>query len=171
MIKTKQKFFQKKYWGTTCFYALLLIVSSVLISKCVSDKIKTVFLNQFHLKQPNFLLFAAVHFIPPMYSFANEFWYSHQLIDFDLMEKNKKTSQSVLYLWINHYPLRIVTFNLLRPVFFNQEGPQYVYLRSRFMNKTIRSIYQLQNHDSSLQIIPIQSVIERTPDYENFRKN
>jgi len=171
MNTTKLRFCQNKYWGTTCFYALLLIISSVLISKCVSDKIKTVFLNQFHLKQPNFSLFAAVHFIPPMYSFANEFWYSHQMLDFEVMEKNKSTTNEVLYLWVNHYPLRIVTFNLLRPIYFNQEKPQYIYLRSRFMDKTIRSIYQLQRQASSLQIIPIQSSIERTPDYENFRKN
>jgi hypothetical protein len=97
-----------------------------------------------------------------MYSFANELWYSHQMLDFEVMEKNKSTTNEVLYLWVNHYPLRIVTFNLLRPVYVNQEKPQYIYLRSRFMNLTLRSLYQLQKNDDTLQIIPIRQELENT---------
>lgn len=162
MTKTHTKFLHNKHWGTACFYVLLLAVSIVLLSKCISDKVKTVFLKQFHLEQSSFPLFATVHFIPPMYSFANEFWYNHQLFDFDQMEKNKITTQDVLYLWVNHYPLRIVTFNLLRPVYMNQEKPQYIYLRSRFMNLTLHSLYQLQKKGGRLQIVPVRHEIENT---------
>lgn len=162
MNKTRSKIFQNKYWGTTCFYALLMLVATVLLGKCVSDQVKKVFLKQFHLEQTSFPLFAAVHFIPPMYSFANELWYSHQMLDFEVMERNNSTTNEVLYLWVNHYPLRIVTFNLLRPIYVNQEKPQYIYLRSRFMNLTLRSLYQLQKNDNELQIIPIRQELENT---------
>lgn len=152
--------FQLKHWGTHTFYALLAFVAIVLFSKFISDKAKVVFLNQFHLKQSSFPLFAAAHFIPPMYNFANEFWYSHQLIDFAQMENNTMPAKNVMHFWVNHYPLRIITFNLLRSFYFTQKDSQYIYVRSRFMNLTLRSIYRLQNNGSTLEIIPVESFAE-----------
>ena len=135
---------KNKYWGTRGLYLLIALSSLFLIAQAYSEKIGEIALKQFHLRQNSFLTFAAVHFIPPMYSFTNEIWYAHTLTDFVNMENNLSANNAVTHFWFNHYPLRFVTFSIFsRKIFFQEHRPQYVYVRSKYNSLTLRTIYEL----------------------------
>lgn len=155
-----------KRWGTICFYCLLVFAAIFLVAQAVSPSVKTLALNQFHLKQKSFKIFAAIHFIPPMYSFANEVWYTHDLVDFDEIEQNSSPQSEIIHIWLNHYPLRFVTNSIIhRGRFFFQEKPQYVYVRSKFTNITARTVYELQRDPQGLVMKRIE-LAERNEEVE-----
>ena len=141
-----------KFWGTAVFYRLLILAAVYLVVLVFSTGVKTVSLKEFHLKQDNFGVFALVHFIPPMYSFANEVWYSQELVDFSTIVSRP----GVPHFWFNHYPLRFVTFGAPREFFFQQAGPQYVYVRSRYMGHALESIYELKRTSRGIVMSPVR---------------
>lgn len=153
----KEKFNDGKHWTTTCIYLLIIVVAIFLIAQVFSIRVKRTVLNQFHLNQQSFKMFAAIHFIPPMYSFANEVWYTHRLVDFSEIEKNSTSKPEIIHYWVNHYPLRFVTFSIFgRRRFFLQQRPQYIYVRSKYMNVTLKSIYELQQSPRGLVMKKIE---------------
>ncbi len=146
--------------STLCVYILLVVVSLFLVSQMFCLSVKKLILQQFHLRQESFITFAAVHFIPPMYNFANEVWYSQAQVEFEEIEKSIANSSKTMHLWINHYPLRVVTFGWFRPMYFEHNGPQYMYVRSRFMEVTMKTVYQLKKSADGIEILIIEKAIE-----------
>ncbi len=143
---------KRRHWGTGVFYGLLILAAVYLVALVFSSGVKTVSLKEFHFKQDNFTIFALVHFIPPMYSFANEVWYSRELVDF----KTIVSQPGVEHFWFNHYPLRFVTFGMPREFFFCQTGQQYVYVRSRYMGHALESIYELKRTSRGIVLDPVR---------------
>lgn len=142
----------RKHWGTGFFYGGLFLAAAYLVTLALCPIVKDVSLRQFHLKQKCFAVFALVHFVPPMYSFANEVWYAQELADFNAIASRP----GVMHFWFNHYPLRFVTFGAPRKYFFRQTGPQYVYVRSRYMGHTLKSIYELKRGSKGIYLIRLR---------------
>ncbi len=146
----------KHKFSTTAFYGLIGIVSVFLIAQVFVKPVRDLVLRQFHLRHQNFATFALVHFIPPMYSFTNQVWYSHRQLDFDDLEKGRYNSDEAIGFWFNHYPLRIVTFSSIpRPTFHHQAQPQYLYVRSKYLHDSLLTIYTLDKNEKGLTIVPV----------------
>ena len=141
----------KKHPGTTCFYLLIAAAAIFLLAQAFSVDIRKLALNQFHLRHKSFPTFAAIHFVPPMYSFANEVWYTHRLVDFSELESGNFPESELIHSWFNHYPLRFVSNSYLgRKMFFAEEKPQYLYVSSRYMNENLRTVYELRKNSGTL---------------------
>lgn len=83
-----------------------------------------------------------------MYSFSNEFMVSTQLVEGGLNEDTQAHHS-----WVNHYPLRYATFGLnVRQEYFKDEAPKYYYLRSRYNDEELNSIYVIDEEDGFLRI-------------------
>lgn len=146
-----KKIFDSRYWGTGIVYLLLSAAALFLAAQTLFTPVKRTVLNQFHLKQKSFVTFALVHFIPPMYSFANEVWYAQELRDFQEIESGALPASETAHFWFNHYPLRLVTFSgIPRQYYFEQADPQFIYVRSKFMDQTARTVYQLKKDGKRL---------------------
>jgi hypothetical protein len=87
----------------------------------------------------------ALQTIPSMYNFANEVWVSSKPQKFLDIEKN-----NVSHVWMNHYPLRLLTFTLQRDQFFlKYNGPLYIYVRSQYRETLLESSYQFSWDEES----------------------
>lgn len=140
---------------TVVFYSLIAVAALFLMAQVLLQPVRQLVLKQFHLKHNHFTTFALVHFIPPMYSFTNEVWYSHNLMDFQALDKGDYRPGEAIQFWFNHYPLRVVTFSSIpRPTFHNQTKPQYLYVRSRYLDQVEQNIYRLKKDGEILEIIP-----------------
>lgn len=148
-----------KYRGTIVVYLLILLAALFVLGTAISQNIRTVALKQFHLRQDSFATFAAVHFVPPMYNFANEVWYSNELVDFKTITQDGLTNTNIknVHFWFNHYPMRMITFSFIpRGMYFKETKDQYIYVRSNFMDDSMQSIYQLKPTPNGL-------LVERIP--------
>ena len=147
-----------KYRGTIVVYILIAFAAVFVLATALSQNIRTIALKQFHLKQNSFVTFAAVHFVPPMYNFANEVWYANQLVSFDAIAHNENNRIKSVHFWFNHYPMRMITFSFIpRGMYFKESQDQYIYVRSNFMNDSMQSVYQLIPTDRGLLVEPVQA--------------
>lgn len=139
------------------FYVLLAFAAVILLAQPFSPAVQRIRLKQFHLQQESFGLFALMHFVPPMYSFANEIWYTDRLADFHEIESQEDTTEETLHYWLNHYPTRIVSFSTFgRQKFFDTAGRHYLYLRSRYRDTTLRTVYELRRDGSRLSLMLVE---------------
>ena len=128
--------------GTLAFYILILFVYVILIGKAFCPSIQRLFMAQYHLRYDNskdFPRWAALQFIPSMYNFSNELWYSDQRIE----EMSKLSGPGVHHRWINHYPLRFVSFGLYRELFFAGAREHFIYLRSCYRGECLMTNYRI----------------------------
>ncbi len=136
---------------------MLAFASLVLLAQPFSTVVQNVRLKQFHLQQDSFPLFAVNHFIPPMYSFANEIWYTNKLVDFAEIE-SQEGAADVFHYWLNHYPTRFVSFDIIgRQKFFDDDPPRYLYVRSKYRDSAWRTIYELRLEDGVMSLNALKS--------------
>ena len=150
LLKALKAISLRKNPGTYCFYLLLGIVTLLLIAKVCIPGVRHQFLRQFHLSSPTFLQWGGLQFIPSMYSFGNEFWYSNQPIP--ERELTSEPSAPIIHGWLNHYPSRVVTFTNNRQ-FLNIAGPaDFVAVRSRYRGEALTTYYAVRKQGEAFQM-------------------
>ena len=140
-------------WSTLCVYFFILIVDVIILSKAISPEIQKRFMRQFHLTTDSFGSWALLQFVPSMYNFANEVWISSQLIP-----ASDTISSAGQARWFNHYPLRMLTFHLDRGLYWNNPSVQFIYLRSRYRDVELRSIYQIDRRENGINLKLLQDL-------------
>ena len=82
-----------------------------------------------------------------MYNFANEIWFSRDAV-FPL----EPGSHAVGPQWLNHYPPRVLTFNLDREFYWNNSQIQFIHLRSRYRGVELLSVYKIDRGPHGLTL-------------------
>lgn len=132
----------KKHPGTCFFISVLIFLYIYIGLKLVSPRLQRRSIAQFHLTSSSFLGWAVTQPVPSMYNFANEVWIGN---------RPKNAAQEFpatgpvkhYYTWLNHYPLRIVTFNWHRSMIFTDKDYKYISLRTTYQNTFVETCYYL----------------------------
>jgi hypothetical protein len=142
LLKVLKTIGLRKNPGTYCFFLVILFVVILLLAKATCPTVRRQCMRQFHLTSPDFGRWSALQLIPAMYSFGNEFWYATRSItDEDLAKEN---SSEVTHAWLNHYPLRIMTFSTSRH-YINLGGAlDYITIRSGYQSDELTSHYVVE---------------------------
>ena len=137
--------------STALFCVLMAVIYLLLMAKAVCPYLQNLFMAQFHLRyqdQKDFPKWAALQFIPSMYNFSNEIWYSNRLIEGGI----PIVDDGILHLWFNHYPLRFVSFANYRDLFFAGGREHFIYLRSCYRGQCLNTKYEIIANDKTIQL-------------------
>ena len=132
-------------------YFSIYFVMTVLVLRIFSPDIQKTFMEQFHLKDKSFVRWASLQPIPSMYNFNNEFWFSSLPLDPEVLSGRDPLPGGVQHFWINHYPLRFLSYGLYRR-YFNNFPESYLYLRSRYRSQSVETVYKIVSLDNILKL-------------------
>lgn len=136
----------KQYPSTCLFISVLLILYVYVGLKLISPEFQKRAITQFHLTSPSFLVWAVNQPVPAMYNFANEIWIGN---------RPKNASNEIplgspfkyYYTWVNHYPLRVVTFSWYRSMIYKDKDYKYISMRTAYRNTFVETCYYLNVKD------------------------
>ena len=125
---------QSRDYGFIAIVALLIVIAVWLLLMPLLPAIASSTLHRFHLRSESFVWWAIQQPIPSMYNFANRFEVSRfppGLVDpiFDDTEKR----------YINHFPLRILTFANTRYRFLLAGQDRWVTVDSTYRGQTLET--------------------------------
>lgn len=124
----------EKKQSTRLFYVLIVFMYMLIILKFACPSATREALKQFHLRSSSFVQWAIMQLVPSMYNFENQFWLYN------------------LEGWVNHFPLRMLTFVHYRQEFFNMDEFGVVKIRSRYNNQALETLYMIELVDDALVI-------------------
>ena len=105
-------------------------------------------MQKFHLKSDTFAAWAVFQFVPSMYNFDNETWVSQHPFPNQFDDDWNKDRSDTIHYWLNHYPLRYASFsNDMRAKYRKSGQPVYFYIRSRYRQNEMISVYELESPD------------------------
>lgn len=113
-----------------------------LASFLISPFLPRLMMKKFHLRLNPFPVWMAAQLIPSMYNFENEIWISSAPLSSQMLSSPNSSCLGSFHATVNHYPLRLMTFNLHRQD-FHPLRPWHVYLRSKYRDDEIISTYSL----------------------------
>lgn len=126
-----------------CFYCLMTVYAAALVSLPFCPVLQRAMMQKFHLRSPSFQAWAFFQFAPSMYGFANEVWLADELIEPRELLSAPNQAPAAAHLWTNHYPFWPVTFSIQRGDLLRRAKDHYVYLRTRFRQQELWTIYHL----------------------------
>lgn len=153
-IQTSRSLNKERLSSTKAFLFLIGIVSLILLVKNFLPPVQHLFFKQFHLTQKSFLKWAALQYVPSMYNFSNELWYSYEPIGSHEIKTLPKAT--VFHRWYNHYPLRFVTFGLYRDEFFKEPKEKFITVRSHMRSESLTTHYLLSLQNNKVALIPVK---------------
>ncbi len=139
----------KKYPGT-CLFILIIFLLYIYISlKIFCPELRQQAISQFHLTSLSFGEWAIHQPVPSMYNFANEVWIGNRPKNFIQGIPAPETFIHH-YTWINHYPLRVITFSWYRAMALKDKDYKYISLRSSYRNTFVETCYYLNIKDGRI---------------------
>jgi len=161
----------KQFWKSKDIPSLMLLTLIILAALWISvlplsTTVQETFLRRFHLASASFPSWAIQQTIPSMYNFENKVWISTEpLMQHEIEQLDNDASRdipkdikqgtnpslgrslgqkgSIESVMVNHFPTRLVTFADQRSQ-FKQNPNGYLYLRSRYRGKEIKSTYKIE---------------------------
>ena len=146
---------KKEVNGVKIFRATICLIYFVLALKLFVPSIQRKFIEQFHHVRTPFGAWALMQFVPWMYNCGNEVWISVSPLSSEVVANS--VPPGVYHTWLNHHPLRIVTFALYRNIFFDGAEKRFLMARSRYQNQEVVSLYILQRTNQGLVIQPVDA--------------
>ena len=134
--------------GVAFFYAVLFAIFLLLVGISYSPCLQRMAMRKFHFVPRPFAQWAFCQFFPSMYNFHNEIWMSREPITPLMLEGKTALPNGTFYGWVNHYPLRLISFSLQRKNF--SAGTYYVYLRSTYRGQNFDSQFILKGKPGEL---------------------
>lgn len=130
--------------------AVGLWIAALPLSTTVQEK----YLRRFHLASADFPGWAIQQTIPSMYNFENKAWFSPEpLMQYEIDELDNEESRitnpsdgetdNVTSSMVNHFPTRLATWADKRMLLLRHPN-SYLYLRSRYRGKEIKSTFKLE---------------------------
>lgn len=130
----------RKDRATMIAYGVIMVTGLCLSFVPFSSQAQRLAMSKFHLKTRPFELWAVLQPVPSMYNFGNEIWVSRDPLTWERIEQGK-LGPNVYHRWVNHYPLRILSFGEQRKNF--PQGVYFIYLRSRYGKQVMASEFRL----------------------------
>lgn len=138
---------------TILFVCLLVFNATVLLCLPFSATIQSKVMEKFHLRFSSFGEWAVWQFVPSMYNFANEILISHRPVTSRALASGKAWAPTQANRFsVNHYPLRYVTFSLTNRRLLRGQLPAYIYLRSRYRQTELISVYLLTSEKGAMML-------------------
>ena len=121
----------------------------------ISSTVQETYLNRFHLATSSFVGWAVQQPVPAMYNLENRFWFRRTRLTEDEIdqlatgkpdcvgEDASEDSKPIQTDAINHFPTRTFTFAYSRN-FLKRDPSGYFYLRSRYRDREIWSMFQAE---------------------------
>lgn len=143
---TLKSLLQQAHWRQSpgaCFFVLFLMVLYVGIAlKLIVPQWRDRGLAQFHLTADSYLQWVLLQPVPAMYNYANEIWIGDGPRQGTAAHPRAKDAREY-HTWLNHYPLRVVSFNWTRDVIVREQGYKYITVRSRYRGSSLETGYFL----------------------------
>lgn len=139
------------------FYGLFFVFIFTIALANFSPFLQRTAMRKFHFLPRPFAEWALSQFFPSMYNFHNEVLFSPRLMPSDFRQPRERDQ---IIFTVNHYPLRMVYYSLLRQDIF-RKLPVYVYTRTLFRGQEIVSSYIVTPVDSVIHIMLLNA-------YERF---
>jgi hypothetical protein len=136
----------RKDFALVVFYLLWILVYVYISTIPFSKQAQQTALSKFHLTLRPFERWAAAQFIPSMYNFHNEFYWSLEPLNGAVTPESPIAGR----LTVNHYPLRMIVFTVNRRNAVMQR-PIYVYLRSAYRGRERVTSYLLTTTPQNIQ--------------------
>ena len=150
IIQVLKSLSRSKDRGTQVFYCFLLAVWIFLLSIPFSDFLQFKIMEKFQLRSKFFPSWMLTQLIPSMYNFNNELWISDYRFSKDV-ELTHAFPSDIGHVWVNHYPLRTISFNLHRKGLLQQKI-FYVYLKSSYRDTSLYSVYRLTPEGDEMKL-------------------
>ena len=150
IIQGLKSLFRSQDRGTQIFYCFLLAVWISLSALPFSGFLQFKIMEKFHLRSKFFPSWMLTQLIPSMYNFNNEMWMSDHRFSKDAELAHVFPSQTG-HVWVNHYPLRTIFFNLHRKGLLQQKI-FYVYLKSSYRDTSLYSVYRLSPEGNEMKL-------------------
>ena len=148
----KQAFVQREV-SAALLYSVIILVALFIITLPFSRQTQGLLFEKFQLKTRSFVQWSVLQVIPSMYSFANEVWKSPVPFSDQFDPDQIPANQPYQHYWINHYPLRYITFSLTnRQKYIHLNTPYYINIRSRYHNNQLVSSYRINPKANRLYI-------------------
>ena len=125
---------QARDYGFIAIVLLLIVIAVWLLLMPLVPAIASATLHRFHLRSESFALWAIQQPIPSMYNFANRFEvreFPPGLVDPILDDTEKR--------YINHFPLRVLTFANTRYRFLSEGEDRWVTVDSTYRGQTLET--------------------------------
>jgi hypothetical protein len=127
LIESLRRLEARKDSGALGLYLVMFFIFVFLSCLPFSATVQKMAMSKFHLTLRPFGRWAAVQFVPSMYNFQNEFYWS-----FD--PGLSQGLRGVNHYTVNHYPLRLLFFTTDRRPMLSSR-PLYLYLRSTYRGR------------------------------------
>ena len=147
---------KEKSLSTKIFYGLIASVCIFFVLKAFVPSIQRICIKQFHLRSASFFQWALLQPLPWMYSYANEVCWTDNINPKACLDFHERAYPR-FHTWLNHYPLRFVTFTYQRPNFVLTETDQYIHLKSRYKNQELTTTYKIIVNPDNLYLKPLES--------------
>ena len=144
------------------FYAIVALVGVIagwLLLMPWIPGIASATIHRFHLRTSSFTWWAIQAPIPSMYNLANQYEVGElqpelpddplfqPMFEFPISEQ-PATDHKTEKRYINHYPVRVITFANRRYRYFNDGNDRWVTVTSRYRGQHLESKYQVRRRDS-----------------------
>jgi len=144
--------------GAATFLSLVALVALLALATPLSARTAALMMSRFHLRVQPFAVWAALQPIPSMYNFENRYWVSPRPLRADELEILPAPAD-VEARYINHYPLRVMTWAEGRAVLLAPLADRWVYARTCYRGACVRSAFHV-----SVQQAPPAGVVVSTAD-------
>ncbi len=153
---------QEKHLTTRGMYAAIVLVTLVIFAKFFVPGLRPVFFRQFHLTSPSFASWVPLQAVPSMYNYSNEVWCCFDQSPGETFAAAQLLPSGATHRWVNHYPLRLVSFGKDRKSFFAYAArpslkARTMYLRSRYRGRELFTQYRLVAQEGVLHLQPVSS--------------
>lgn len=138
------------------FVALLcvqVLVACAILLMSILPAMQKLWMKNMHLTSSSFVGWVAVQFVPKMYSFDNEiFW---------IWEDDGQLED--VHFRLNHYPLRLITFDSERNLIIKQPHPSFLEMRSSYRGvcNSTRYIWEFVDENSTDAIRLTRARVEK----------
>jgi len=150
LVKALQSLSKTSAPGTKFLYGVMAGICLFLFTLPWVPRTQDAMVAKFHLRSASFFQWAALQLIPSMYNFGNEIWISYQPLTAAVLEGKEPLSGGAFHGWVNHHPLRLISFSVHRKNF--STGTYYVYLRSGYRGRNFYSTFILKGNPQGLRL-------------------
>ena len=150
VIPSLKQFFRPKDSGTHIFYLIVISLWILILVLPFSQFLPKFLMTKFHLRNKSFPVWMASQLIPSMYNFDNELWISNGRLPAPPPTITVPPSQETIHVWVNHYPLHWISFNLHRRQL--EQKSFYIYLKSSYRNTILNTSYRLSPQPSGMTL-------------------
>jgi hypothetical protein len=157
LIASLQLLAKRRDRAVVFFYGIFFVLVMTVAVVSFSPVLQRTAMRKFHFLPRPFAEWALTQFFPSMYNFHNEILLSSRLLPSDFREP--RSPDQILFT-VNHYPLRMIYFSLMREDVFRRM-PVYVYTRTLYRGQEIVSSYMVAPLDRLIHIMLLNA-------YERF---